>query len=78
MGIAHSEASKVVIVDIIGRAIVIQPGDRRWTTVIECINAGGWALPPFIILEGKVHLEAWYRDNSHLSSDWTIAVSDNG
>ncbi len=78
MGIAHPGASKVVIADTIGRATVIQPGDRRWTTVIECINAGGWALPPFIILEGKVHLEAWYRDNSHLPGDWAIAVSDNG
>jgi hypothetical protein len=78
MGIAHSGASKAVVVDTVGRATVIQPGDRRWTTVIECINASGWALPPLIILEGKVHLEAWYRDNSQLPGNWAIHVSDNG
>jgi hypothetical protein len=78
MGVAHPGASKVVVVDTVGRATVIQPGDRRWTTVIECINAGGWALPPFVILEGKVHLEAWYRDNTQLPGDWAVAVSENG
>ncbi len=61
-----------------GRATVIQPGDRRWSTVIECINALGWALPPFVILEGRVHLESWYRDNTGLPNGWAVAVSENG
>ncbi len=38
-----------------GRPKVVQPGDRNWVTVIEGINATGWALPSTIIFEGKVH-----------------------
>ena len=68
--------SKVVTSsDIIGRATVVQPGNREWTTAIEGINASGWAIPPFIILAGKVHQSNWYRD---LPADWVIAVSNNG
>ena len=62
----------------VGCATIIQPGDCKWVTTIECVNATGWCLPPFIILEGKVHLESWYQQNSSLPSDWAITVSDNG
>ena len=68
--------SKVVTSsDTIGRATVIQPGNREWTTAIEGINASGWAIPPFVILAGKVHQSNWYQN---LPADWVIAVSDNG
>ena len=74
MGVAAT--SKVVTSsDTIGRATVVQPGNREWTTAIEGINAAGWAIPPFIILAGKVHQSNWYRE---LPADWVIAVSDNG
>jgi hypothetical protein len=29
-----------------GRAKQVQPGNREWVTVIEGINATGWAIPP--------------------------------
>jgi hypothetical protein len=61
--------------DTIGRAVDVQPGNRDWVTTIECINASGWSIPPFIILSGKLHQASWYRD---LPADWVIAVSDNG
>jgi hypothetical protein len=41
--------------DTIGRATVVQPGNREWSKMIEGINASGWAIPPFVILVGKVH-----------------------
>jgi hypothetical protein len=44
-----------------GRPPQIQPGDREWATVIEGVSAGGWALPPMVILKGKVHLQNWYE-----------------
>jgi hypothetical protein len=48
--------SKVVTSsDTIGRATTVQPGNREWTTAIEGINALGWAIPPFVILAGKVY-----------------------
>jgi hypothetical protein len=74
MGVAAT--SKVVTSsDTVGRATVVQPGNREWVTTIECINASGWCLPPFVILAGKLHQASWYQG---LPPDWTIAVSDNG
>jgi hypothetical protein len=74
MGVAST--SKVVTSsDTVGRATVVQPGNREWVTTIECINASGWCLPPFVILSGKLHQAAWYKD---LPPDWAVAVSDNG
>jgi len=76
MGIAST--SKVVTrSDRRNRPVVIQPGNREWSTVIECINATGWALDPMVILEGKVHISTWY-ENSPLPKTWRIGVSDNG
>lgn len=57
------------------RVRALQPGNREWVTVIEAINASGWATPPMIIFAGKVHQSTWYRD---IPKDWTIGLSDNG
>jgi hypothetical protein len=65
----------VTSADTIGRATTVQPGNREWTTAIEGVNALGWAIPPFIILAGKVHQSNWYE---RLHADWVIAVSHNG
>lgn len=74
MGVAAT--SKVVTSsDTIGRAVTVQPGNRDWVTTIECINASGWCLPPFVILSGKLHQASWYP---HLPLDWVLAVSNNG
>jgi hypothetical protein len=74
MGVAST--SKVVTSsDTIGRATVVQPGNREWVTTIECVNASGWCIPPFVILSGKLHQASWYQD---LPPDWAVAVSDNG
>ena len=32
-----------------GRPKTVQQGDQEWTSIIEGINAMGWAIPPFII-----------------------------
>jgi len=59
----------------VGRAVTIQPGNRERVTTGECINAYRWAIPPFIIFPGKVHLDVWYRD---LPPSWVLAASENG
>ena len=56
---------------------MVQPGDREWVTVIGCICAGGWAIPPFIVYAGKVHVSTWYEENS-IPRDWVLTVSENG
>jgi hypothetical protein len=55
----------------------VQLGNREWITVIQAINAEGWAIPPFIIGAGQYHLATWYRE-SNLPDDWAIATSPNG
>jgi hypothetical protein len=37
------------------RPKAIQPGSREWATVIQGINATGWAIPPYIILAARNH-----------------------
>jgi len=59
-----------------GRPMVTQPGNRAFVTVIEGINASGWALPPMVIFEGKVHQSTWYQTG--IPDDWVIGVSENG
>ncbi|TVY75163.1 hypothetical protein Focb16_v005488 [Fusarium oxysporum f. sp. cubense] len=60
-----------------GRPKSVQPGSREWITVIQAINAAGWAIQPFIIGGGQYHLANWYRE-SNLPGDWAIATSQNG
>lgn len=55
----------------------VQPGNREWTTVIQGINAAGWAIPPFLIFAGQYYLSAWYEEED-IPRDWAIVVSDNG
>jgi hypothetical protein len=45
--------------------------------VIQGINATGWAIPPFVIFQGKTHFTAWYKEDN-LPQDWVIGVSENG
>ena len=45
-----------------GRPKTVQQGNREWVTAIQGINATGWAIPPFIIFQGKHHLSAWYKE----------------
>jgi DDE superfamily endonuclease/helix-turn-helix, Psq domain/Tc5 transposase DNA-binding domain len=58
------------------KPVSVQPGNREWVTVIDCISSYGWSVPPVIIFEGKVHQSTWYSDT--LPSDWVIGVSENG
>ena len=57
-----SHGTVVSSADCRGRPKMVQPGNREWVTVIQGINATGWAIPPFIIFQGKHHLSAWYKE----------------
>jgi hypothetical protein len=59
------------------KAKLAQPGNREWATVIQGVNALGWAIPPFIILAAQYHLSNWYRE-CNLPLDWRIATTNNG
>jgi hypothetical protein len=74
MGVAAT-LKVITSANTIGRATSIQLGNREWVTTIECINASGWRLLPFVILSGKLYQASWYKD---LPNDWVVAISDNG
>lgn len=57
-----------------GRRGVLQPGNREWVTVIECIGASGVALPPYLIFKEKVFLERWLSKPPL----WSVNKSSNG
>jgi hypothetical protein len=66
---------KVVTAANRARTVSIQPGNRKWVTVIESVNAARWVLPPMVIFKGKMRQHSWYET---VPTDWTIGVSDNG
>ena len=37
-----------------GKAKSVQPGNREWVTIIQAINAEGWAIAPFIVVAGPI------------------------
>jgi hypothetical protein len=41
------------------RSRIVQQGDRKLASIIASINAIGWAIPPFVIFQGKHHLSTW-------------------
>jgi hypothetical protein len=59
------------------RPELVQPGDREWVTVIQSICAAGYAIPPFVIYKGRVHISAWYEEAS-IPRNWKLSVSENG
>lgn len=60
-----------------GRPRQAEPGGREQVTVNKAINSQGQAVPPYIIVLGKVHLASQYR-NTTLPADQVIDLSDNG
>jgi hypothetical protein len=58
-----------------GKRALLQPGNREWVTVIECISAAGYALPPYIIFKSKTLNLGWAED---LPYDWILDHSPNG
>ena len=57
-----STAKVVTGADRAGRPRTIQPGNRKWVTVIEAICARGFTIPPLIIFKAVMHQAAWYAD----------------
>jgi hypothetical protein len=60
-----------------GKAKSVQPGNREWATGIECINAKGWCIPPFVIVQGAYHLANWTTESGFPPS-WVIKPTPNG
>ena len=72
-----SAAMVVTRSDRHGRSKSVQLGNREWATAIECVNADGWCIPPFLVVQGAYHLANWYTE-SDLPQDWAIKPTLNG
>jgi hypothetical protein len=59
-----------------GKAKKLQPGNRKWTTLVQAIGATGKRIPPFIIFAGKVLISTWFELG--IPRNWVIQVSPNG
>jgi hypothetical protein len=70
-------AKVVTRAEYYGRRSLLQPGNRKWVTAIECVGASGYSLPPMIIFKGKVYITGWAEDIG-LPGDWQFQVSKNG
>jgi len=76
MGIISS-AMVVMRSDRHGKSKSVQPGNREWATAIECVNADGWCISPFLIVQGAYHLANWFTE-SDLPLNWVIKPTSNG
>ena len=61
----------------VGKPKSIQPGNREWVTVIECINVSGWSILPFVIIQGAYYLASWTIELGFPPS-WVIIPTLNG
>jgi len=76
MGVICS-STVVTCADRHGRSKQLQPGNRKWATAIECVSSDGFALLPFLIVQGVNHLALWYTE-CNLPPSWVIKPSLNG
>src|SRR6266699_2266358 len=55
------------------------PGRREWTTIIECVSAGGRHLQPLVIFKGKDVQQQWFPDEGiEEFKDWKFENSPKG
>ena len=77
-GIMHGviASSKIIIPHIMKTGNVRQPGNREWTTLVECISTRGQHLPPMVVFKGKRLLKEWFQDKTIKGT--VIAISEKG
>jgi hypothetical protein len=68
--------SKVIVPVEEMEAFSVQPGNREWVSVIECIGTDGFYIPGFVIFKGKLIQENWIPDI--VDRETVINVSENG
>jgi hypothetical protein len=61
----------------LGPPIAPSTGNTKWVTVIECINAAGGSLPPYIIFMGQEPETHWWPP-THTLPRWIRAFSSKG
>ncbi len=69
--------SRPVVINVKNkRRFRMEPGNRDWVTVIECISPSGVSLAPFVVFRGAAHMDTWYQAGVPIG--WRFSVSDKG
>ena len=68
---------KIITKEVGQQAYIGSVSNRELVTVVEAISGGGKAIPPMVILQGKIHQECWYN-RTIIECDALLAVSDSG
>ena len=76
MGIVAT-AKVICSADRMGKLSLIQPGNREWVTIVECVGSTGKVVPPLIIFKSTHNQAEWYM-HPILPADWSITHSPNG
>jgi hypothetical protein len=75
MGLVDSV--KIIVSVEEAQEFVAQPGNRDWTSVIECISGNCYSLPAFVVFEGQ-QIGASWTTGRNLDNQMVINVSENG
>ena len=71
-----SDNIKVIIFRNNKEAFIIQPGNKNWVNIIECILTTDYMLPPFIIFPGQQIQQSW--TDKIIDGNTVIRVLENG
>ena len=70
---------------VIGPAAVrkiytMDPGNREWVTILECVSADSRVLPPLVIFKGAEVQQQWFVNqvNDEDFVDWHFCTSKSG
>ncbi|EDN92079.1 hypothetical protein SS1G_07941 [Sclerotinia sclerotiorum 1980 UF-70] len=55
----------------------VQLGNREWATAIICGNGESETIPPFLVVQGQIHLSNWYTETD-FPADWAIKPTSSG
>ena len=62
------------------KIVTMDPGNREWVTIIECISAAGRVLPPLVIFKGADVQQQWFQQQIDQEDffDWLFTASPKG
>ena len=68
--------TRVVVNKTYGTRYRASPGRQEWLTIIDCNNADGSAISPFVIFTGKTLSQDWIPSN--VDDSWRFSVNTQG
>jgi 4-hydroxybenzoate polyprenyltransferase len=79
-GIMEGMGSNGLVLGCRGSRGVVRkmPGNKAWTSFIECISATGEALPPLVIFKAKTVQQQWFPTQMEDYPLWSFYFSENG